>query len=73
MPETTPQPIVFVSYSWTTPAHEGRVRELASELRSAYQLDVRFDKWDLRTGEDALHFMERMIRDSDKVLIVAAG
>ena len=64
-------PVVFVSYSWTSPEHEDWVLDLATELRSAHGLDVRLDKWHLRTGEDALHFMERSITEADKVLIVS--
>jgi len=64
-------PVLFISYSWTTPAHEDRVRDLATELRNAWSLDVRLDKWHLRTGEDALHFMERGISEADRVLIVS--
>ena len=64
-------PVVFVSYSWTTPEHEDWVLELASELRASHRLDVRIDKWHLPTGGDALRFMEEGIRDADKVLIVS--
>ncbi len=64
-------PRLFVSYSWTTPAYKDRVRDLAGELRSAWDLDVRLDQWHLRTGEDPFHFMESEIVAADKVLIVS--
>lgn len=64
-------PRLFVSYSWTSPAYKDRVRDLASELRSAWGLDVRLDDWHLRTGEDPFHFMESEIVAADKVLIVS--
>ena len=65
------KPRVFISYSWTTPAHQDRVRDLVAELRSAWDLDVRLDQWHLRTGEDPYHFMETEIIAADKVLIVS--
>lgn len=65
------RPVLFISYSWTTPDHEQRVLELAEELRSTQRLDVRLDKWHLLTGDDSLEFMEREIDEADKVLIVS--
>lgn len=64
-------PVVFISYSWTTPAHEEFVLDIATELRQVHRLDVRLDKWHLPTGGDANLFMERGIRDANKVLIIS--
>lgn len=64
-------PVVFISYSWTTPAHEEWVLDLATVLRGANGLDVRLDKWGLQTGDDPYLFMERGIVEADKVLIVS--
>jgi hypothetical protein len=57
-------PKLFISYSWTTPDHENWVLELATELRDS-GIDVILDKWDLKEGQDAHAFMERMVTDSD--------
>ena len=64
-------PKVFISYSWSTPEHEQLVLDLATQLREA-GIDAILDKWDLREGEDADKFMERMVADSEvnKVLII---
>ena len=64
-------PKVFISYSWTSPEHEQRVLDLATQLRDT-GIDAILDKWDLREGEDADKFMERMVADAEvtKVLIV---
>lgn len=55
-------PKLFVSYSWTSPDHEERVVQLATELRES-GVDVILDKWDLREGHDAYAFMEKMVTD----------
>ncbi|BFG80449.1 SEFIR domain-containing protein [Paraburkholderia terrae] len=60
----TPPPKLFISYSWTTPAHERWVLDLAERLRGD-GVDVILDKWDLREGNDAHAFMERMVTDPE--------
>jgi len=64
-------PKLFVSYSWTSPEHEKRIVELATELREN-GIDVIIDKWDLKEGHDANAFMEKMVTDPSikKVAIV---
>lgn len=57
-------PKLFISYSWTSEDHERWVIRLASALREA-GVDVVLDKWDLREGQDAHHFMEQMVSDPD--------
>ena len=44
-------PKLFISYSWSSPEHEKWVLSLATELRSN-GVDVLFDKWDLKEGDD---------------------
>jgi len=39
-------PKLFISYSWTSPAHEQWVISLATDLREN-GVDVILDKWDL--------------------------
>ncbi|NDU99700.1 SEFIR domain-containing protein [Pseudoroseicyclus tamaricis] len=67
-----PAPKAFISYSWSTPDHEQRVLDLATELRDS-GVDVILDKWDLSEGQEATVFMERIVSDPDvrKVLIVS--
>ncbi len=64
-------PKLFVSYSWTSPEHEKWVLHLATELREN-GIDVALDKWDLREGQDADAFMEKMVTDSNvkKVIMI---
>lgn len=67
---TTPK--LFVSYSWSNPAHEQRVLDLASELVEA-GIDVILDKWNLHEGQDAVAFMEQMVTNPEitKVAIIS--
>jgi TIR domain len=64
-------PKLFVSYSWTNSDHEAWVLRLATELRES-GVDVILDKWDLREGNDAHAFMEKMVTDPDikKVILI---
>jgi hypothetical protein len=64
-------PKLFISYSWTTPEHEQWVLRLSTELRES-GVDVILDKWDLKEGQDAIDFMEQMVKDPDikKVAII---
>ena len=59
---TEANPKLFISYSWTSPAHEQWVLNLATELRES-GVDVILDKWDLKEGHDAHAFMEKMVAD----------
>lgn len=64
-------PKLFISYSWSTSDHEAWVLRLATELREV-GIDVILDKWDLKEGQDAHAFMERMVTDEtiQKVVMV---
>lgn len=64
-------PKTFISYCWTSPQHEQWVIELATQLREN-GADVILDKWDLREGQDAVAFMEKMVTDPTvgKVIMV---
>jgi len=57
-------PKLFISYSWTSSAHEEWVISLATELRES-RVDVILDKWDLKEGQDAHAFMEKMVTDPE--------
>lgn len=62
---------VFISYSWSNPAHELWVLQLAQRLVHD-GVDVVLDKWNLKEGHDKYAFMESMVHatDIDKVLII---
>lgn len=62
---------VFISYCWSSPAHEEWVINLAERLVSD-GVDVVIDKWDLKEGHDKYDFMESMVKSNDitKVLII---
>lgn len=60
----TTAPKLFISYSWTSEDHESWVIALATALREA-GVDVILDKWDLREGHDAHHFMEQMVSNPE--------
>jgi len=64
-------PKTFISYSWTSPEHEQWVLDLATQLRES-GVDVIFDKWDLKEGDDAIAFMETIVTDEsiEKVVLV---
>jgi SEFIR domain len=69
---TSPQiPKLFISYSWSTPAHEQWVIDLATEISSS-GVEVILDKWELREGHDSVAFMEKMVTDPSitKVLMI---
>lgn len=57
-------PKVFISYSWTSTAHEDRVLDLATRLTKD-GVHVILDKWDLAPGHDVFVFMEKMANDPD--------
>ena len=64
-------PKVFISYRWTSPAHEEWVLRIATALRGD-GVDVILDKWHLQEGQDTLAFMEQMVSDPNmsKVLLI---
>ena len=61
-------PLVFISYSWS---NSDRVLELAKRLMSN-GVNVLFDKWDLKVGQDKYVFMEQAVNNPevDKVLMI---
>ena len=63
------QPKVFISYSHDSPVHKQWVSELGAKLRRN-GVDAILDQWDLGPGDDLTLFMERGIRDSDRVLVI---
>lgn len=57
------KPRVFISYSWSSPGHQARIRQWAEQMVSN-GVDVVLDVWDLREGDDKYAFMEKMVTDS---------
>lgn len=62
-------PIVFVSYSHDSPHHKRWVSGFASELRLK-GIEVMFDQWDLKYGDDLAAYMSRCVNSADRVLII---
>lgn len=64
-------PKLFISYCWSNTEHEEWVLRLGTELREN-GVNVVLDKWDLKEGNDANAFMEKMVSDEDikKVILV---
>lgn len=62
-------PKVFISYSWDNQAHKDWVRNLADRLR-AKGVDAILDQYEVQSGDNVTHFMERAVTDTDKVLMI---
>jgi hypothetical protein len=62
-------PRVFISYSWDSPEHRVWVAQLGGYLRQN-GIDVLLDQWNVGYGEDLAIFMERAVRDADRVLVI---
>lgn len=56
------EPRVFISYSWSSPAHKNFVQQIADRLLHD-GVDVIIDIYDLKEGHDKNAFMERMVAD----------
>ena len=65
------EPKLFISYCWSNSEHEEWVLRLGTELREN-GVDVILDKWDLKEGNDANAFMEKMVSDEEikKVVLI---
>lgn len=55
-------PKVFISYSWSSPAHQALVKQWADQLIGD-GIDVVLDIYELKEGHDKYAFMERMVTD----------
>lgn len=55
-------PKVFISYAWGSQEHDGKVIALATDLKTD-GVEVVFDKWQLKEGNDTISFMEKSVLD----------
>jgi len=55
-------PRVFISYSWSSPGHQDRIRQWAEQMVND-GVEVVLDVWDLNEGDDKYAFMEKMVTD----------
>lgn len=55
-------PRAFISYSWSSPGHQARIRQWAEQMVND-GVDVVLDVWDLNEGDDKYAFMEKMVTD----------
>jgi hypothetical protein len=67
-----PAPTAFISYSHDSPEHKAWVLALASALREN-GVDVSLDQWDLSPGQDIVAFMQKHIRDSERVILICSA
>ena len=65
------EPKLFISYCWSNSEHEEWVLRLGTEL-CENGVDAILDKWDLKEGNDANAFMEKMVSDEEikKVILI---
>lgn len=71
MTDNSRPPVVFISYSHDSPEHKQWVADLARRLVSN-GVETIFDQWDLRLGDDLPKFMEKAVRDADRVLMICS-
>lgn len=62
-------PKVFISYSWDDSRHKSWVLNLARALADN-GVEVILDQFELQLGRNLTHFMERSVKDADKVLLI---
>ena len=55
-------PKIFISYAWGSQEHDEKVIALATNLKGD-GVDVVFDKWQLKEGNDTFKFMEKSVLD----------
>lgn len=65
-------PRVFISYSYDSSEHMEWVTKLATELEEVSGIEVIFDKWDVRLGQNLTFFMEQGLTDAHLVLCVCS-
>lgn len=64
-------PKVFISYSHDSIDHKKWVLDFATKLRAS-GVDATLDQWDLKPGDDLAVFMEKNLREADRVLMICS-
>ena len=59
---TIEHPKVFISYAWGSEEYQAKVLSFATDLVND-GIDVQFDKWSLKEGNDTYAFMEQSVAD----------
>lgn len=59
---TIEHPTVFISYAWGSGEYQTKVLSFATDLVND-GIDVQFDKWSLKEGNDTYAFMEQSVTD----------
>jgi len=67
---TTGAPLAFLSYSWDGRDHQQWVTKFAERLQGESGVEIIFDGWHLKPGDDKLHFMEQAVAESNFVVVV---
>ena len=67
---TNAAPRTFLSYSWDGREHQEWVTKFAERLQGESGVEIIFDGWHLKPGDDKLHFMEQAVAESDFVVVV---
>ena len=57
------KPKVFISYAWTSDSYINKVASFASSLMNL-GIDVLFDKFEMKPGNELNNFMEKSVKDS---------
>lgn len=63
---------VFISYTYDSPEHERWVEKLARNLCYPGGVDVIFDKWDARLGDNLPFFMKQGLSNAHVVLCICS-
>lgn len=63
-------PRALLSYSWDDRDHQQWVTRFAERLQGESGIEIIFDGWYLKPGDDKLHFMERAVAESNFVVVV---
>jgi len=69
MPKAITPPRIFISYSWTSEKHKQWVLNFADSLVND-GVDVILDRYMLKPGQDNINFMEYMVSDDIKHVLV---
>lgn len=69
MPKAITPPRIFISYSWTSEKHKQWVLNFADSLVND-GVDVILDRYMLKPGQDNINFMEIMVSDDIKHVLV---